>query len=152
MSNKQAYIDFILEELNKGNILYKDVYLAFLSKFKLSEPTFVTYWKKANETYKDILNKRQKELADISTEAEKERLKMAILTKHERMKIASDIGKGKAWKVGDEILIPTSGDRLRALDYLSKVEGDYAAIKTETEITVADKPKMKLPDGTEIEI
>jgi hypothetical protein len=34
--NKEAYQSFIINELNKGNVLYKDVMIVFLSKFKLS--------------------------------------------------------------------------------------------------------------------
>lgn len=140
--NKENIINDILIELEKG-ITFSDCLALNGTKWQLSQRTFARYWKKANEAHKDVLNKRQKELADISIEAEKERLKMAILTRHERMKIASDIGKGKAWKVGDEILIPTSSDRLRALDYLSKVEGDYAPIKSETTLNGVDEIIVK---------
>lgn len=80
---------------------------------------------------------------DIILDTEKERLKLAILTKLERMKIASDLGRGKAWKVGDEVMIPTANDRLKALDYLSKVDGDYAAIKLDTEIKGANEIIVK---------
>lgn len=149
--NKENIINDILIELEKG-ITFSDCLALNGTKWQLSQRTFARYWKDANEAYKEVLNKRQKELADISTEVEKERLKMAILTKHERMKIASDIGKGKAWKVGDEILIPTSNDRLRALDYLSKIDGDYASIKLENEVIVSKRVTTKLPDGTELEI
>lgn len=65
---------------------------------------------------------------------------MAILTKFERMEIASNIARGKAWKVGNEIIIPSASDKLKACDYLSKIEGDYAPTKiAETDSDGNDK-------------
>lgn len=149
--NKENIINDILIELEKGTT-YTDCIGVIRSKSKLAESTFANYWNEANERYKEVLNKRQKELNALSTDIEKERLKSALLTKHERLLIAQSIAQGKAWKSGDIKVVPSAGDRIRALDFIAKVEGDYAVIKTETEITVAEKPKMKLPDGTEIEI
>ena len=150
--NKENIINDILIELEKG-ITFSDCLALNGTKWQLSQRTFARYWKDANEAYKEVLNKRQKELADISTEVEKERLKMAILTKHERMKIASNIAQGKARKVNDQIIIPTDGDRIRALDYLAKIEGDYAPNKTDikvssTEINIVGK-KFANEDNTE---
>ena len=134
MQNKTAYTDFILTELSKGNVNYKDVFLVFLSKFKLSEPTFVKYWKLANETY----IKQRKTINDAKLEdsikIEKESQKTLILDKTARMKIAEEIAIGKAKRVEGTIVMPSPSDRLRALDYLSKIEGDYAPTKQDLNV------------------
>jgi len=70
----------------------------------------------------------------LTTDLEKERLKSAILTKHEILMIAQGIAQGKARKIGDTVMIPSDGDRIRALDFIAKVEGYYTASKTEIEI------------------
>lgn len=140
--NKENIINDILIELEKG-ITFSDCLALNGTKWQLSQRTFARYWKDANEAYKEVLNKRQKELADISTEAEKERLKSALLTKHERILIAQSIAQGKAWKSGDIKIVPSAGDRIRALDFIAKVEGDYSPIKSETIINGVDEIIVK---------
>lgn len=56
MTKEQTYIDFIISEIEKGTIRYTDIFEVFLSKFKVSEPTFAKYYKLANEAY---LNRQQ---------------------------------------------------------------------------------------------
>lgn len=124
--NKEIYIDFILDELNKGNNQYKDVVSLFCEKFRLSSRTFDNYWKLANETYLKhrtvINNAKIKE----GINQEKKALKSLILDKIARMKIAEEIAIGTPIKVEGSIVIPNASERLKALDYLSKIEGDYS--------------------------
>lgn len=131
MTNKQAYIDFILDEINKGNVKYNDVCAVFCSKFHLTERTFNKYWLKANESYKEQLELIKKEKLSTIIEEEKKAVKTLILDKTARMKIAEEIAIGKAKRVEGEIIMPNFSDRIRALDYLSKIEGDYSKIKIE---------------------
>jgi len=128
--NKENIIHDILIELEKGTT-YTDCIGVIRSKSKLAESTFANYWNEANERYKEVLNNRQKELNVLSTDIEKERLKSAILTKFERMEIASNIARGKAWKSGNVMIVPSASDRMKACDYLSKIDGDYAPTKTD---------------------
>ena len=127
--NKQTYIDFIIEQLEKGNVQYKDVVSLFLPKFACTRQTFDKYWKLANEAYlikREALNQvRYKE----TIAKEKEAVKTLVLDKVARMKIAEEIALGLQ-KEG-EVLKPSYNDRLKALDYLSKIEGDFAASKVE---------------------
>lgn len=104
------------------------------SKWHIGHRTFIRYWKEAITTYSERQQSIQNELLIQSTEASKERLKLAILTKDERMEIASKIAKGEAWRVDDTVIIPNGSDRMKALDYLSKIEGDFAAVKQELKI------------------
>lgn len=131
--NKENIINDILIELEKGTT-YSDCFAVIERKWTLSESSFKRYWKDANEAYKELLNKRQKELDALSTDLEKERLKSALLTKHQRLLMAQGIAQGKAWKSGDVMVVPSAGDRIRALDFIAKVEGDYTATKSEIEV------------------
>lgn len=79
--------------------------------------------------YLEIQTERNKAKLSNSIESENKRQNKAILTKIERMEIASSIAKGISWKSGLEIITPNANDRLKALDYLSKIEGDYMATK-----------------------
>lgn len=128
--NKENIIQDILIELEKGTT-YTDCFVVIGRNWTLSESSFKRYWKDANEAYKEALNKRQAELNALTTDLEKERLKSAILTKFERMEIASNIAKGKAWKSGNVMIVPNASDRMKACDYLSKIDGDYAPTKTD---------------------
>ncbi|MDH1602348.1 hypothetical protein [Empedobacter sp. GD03739] len=131
--NKQKAIELILVELEKGST-YSACLGVIGRKWTLSESSFKRYWKEANSTYSERQELIQKELESKRLEAETERLKKAILTKDERLEIASNIALGKARKIGEQILIPSDGDRLRALDYLAKVNGDFAPKKEEITI------------------
>jgi hypothetical protein len=126
MQNKQTYNDFIINELNKGNVKYNDVCSAFCSKFQLSERSFNKYWKQANYTHSTQRETINKERLSTSISTEKEAIKTLILDKIKRMQIAEEIALGKPKKIEGQIIMPTFADRLKALDYLSKIEGDFA--------------------------
>jgi hypothetical protein len=152
--NKRQYIDFIIDELNKGNVQYKEVMLAFVSKFELTEQTFVRYWKTANEAHREAQQaiKEAKEVQTITNEIDK--LKTLNLTKIDRMKIAEGIAMGKAKRIEGQIIIPSHADQLKALDYLAKIDGDYAPAKianTDSEGKDKDsKQTMSLDDALKL--
>lgn len=127
--NKEQYIDFIIDELSRGNVQYKEVMLAFVSKFELTEQTFVRYWKTANERHREAQQAIKKATEVQSIEGELNKLKTLQLTKLDRMKIAEGIAIGKAKRIEGQILVPSPSDQLKALDYLAKIDGDYAPTK-----------------------
>ena len=128
--SKATYTDFILKELNKGNVKYNDVCLLFCTKFDLTKQTFNKFWKQANEAYKNQREAINEAKLSTTIETEKEALKTLILDKVARMKIAEDIAMGKE----DGILKPSYSDRMKALDYLSKIEGEFAPVKQDITI------------------
>ena len=133
MTKQETYITFILDELKKGNVQAEKVCSVFCSKFQTSARTFYNHWNKATTRYRDtqILLNKQKDDMDIAKELELK--KSGLLSKEQRLKIADEIAKGTAKKIKigerEEMLIPTSADQLKALDYLAKVHGDYAPTK-----------------------
>ena len=124
--NKQTYIDFILNELEGGNVQYKDVMLVFVSKFQLTEKTFCIYWKKANETYKQRVTERNIKIEHERTEIEKSIVKSNILNKHEALQILTDIARSEFEK---------AVDKKGAIETMSKIEGWNATTKTEIDLT-----------------
>jgi hypothetical protein len=137
-ANKQQYIDFIVSELENSNVLYKDVCNVFLRKFACTRQTFDKYWKIANESYKEAQQaiKEAKEVQTITNEID--RLKTLNLTKIDRMRIAESIAMNTEMN-------STPSEQLKALDYLSKIEGDYAPTKTaQTDTEGNDLPNVTI--------
>jgi hypothetical protein len=134
--NKQQYIDFILNELNSGNIQYKDVLLVFVSKFELTEQTFVRYWKKANEAYLEQRETINNAKLNETIELEKEAVKKAILSKHEALEILSEIAKGKHKKVEGHLVIVTANEQKNAIETMAKLQGWNEATKIQTDASI----------------
>lgn len=141
--NKTKAKKIILQQLEKG-LTHGDTYRVILGNFRLSEPTFDTYWKECQQEYIERLNRLEQKKDEVRLEAEKEALKYRILSRYERMEIASRIalgeerdivletdGEGNPIKKGK--IVPSDNERTRALDYLSKIEGDYAPEKMEVD-------------------
>lgn len=166
MSKQETYISFIIDKLQSGVVGYKDVMSLFVSKWHLSERQFIRYWNIANARHIEAQNKLQKAKADIYIEAEKEALKMGLKSKHERMlelqamlshdyrvQEVAGIANGKPIWV-DRPLQPNEVKGIHA--ELSKMAGEYAPAKVaETDSQGNDKKvntKIKLPDGTEIDL
>ncbi|MCB9032199.1 MAG: hypothetical protein H6553_00020 [Chitinophagales bacterium] len=85
--------------------------------------------------YSEYITAKNRELERVSINAEKEVKKELILSKIDRLKIAEDIAIGNAKKIktddGVKIIMPTYGERLKALEYISKIEGDYVPAQLE---------------------
>ena len=153
MSKQETYISFIIDQLQSGNVERGKVLAIFGKRWQTGVRSFDRYWKEANERHIEAQNKLQKVKDDIYIEAEKEALKRNILQKHEALEILSKIAKGTAKKVNEQIIIPTSAEQRGAIETMAKIEGWFAAVKQETQMTVEGvKSKIKLPDGTEIEL
>jgi hypothetical protein len=133
-NNKQAYIDFILNELNKGNVKYNDVSSLFCSKFQITERTFNKYWLLSNEVHLEQRQAINAEKLNTTIQTEKESTRRLVLDKIGRMLIAEEIAMGKAKKVEGQIIMPSFSERIRALDYLSKIEGDFAPQQIEHDV------------------
>jgi len=129
-SNKQTYIDFIIDNLNNGIVERGEVMSEIGKKWQISDRTFDRYWKKANEAYQEQREAINKKKLEESITQEKEAVKSLVLDKYARMKIAEGIALGKARRIEGQIVMPSDAERLKALDYLSKIEGDYAPTKT----------------------
>ena len=150
ISSEAQWKSLVYEYLTNGNRGKSNFYEHLRTNYKCEKSNTLKKYDVYEVEYDLNLNKGKD---DIILETEKERLKSAILTKFERMEIASNIAKGKAWKSGNVMVVPNASDRMKACDYLSKIDGDYAPNKTDinvssTEINIVGK-KFANEDNTE---
>jgi hypothetical protein len=156
--SKQIYIDFIITELNKGNVKYNDVCSVFLRKFALSRQTFDKYWKQANTIHseqREVINNAK---LTTTIEEEKEAVKIGLKSKFERLLIlqnevdncTKDLDNGFTEELksdGQLLSRPITIQEKTALrntiknlqSEISKIEGDYAPTKAENTNTNIDK-------------
>jgi hypothetical protein len=133
--SKEIYIDFIINELEKGNVKYNDVSSLFCTNFHLTIRSFAKYWNIANEAYKERRSLINEAKLNETIQIEKEAVKSDILSKEEAMAILTEIAKGGAKDVGDKTIIPNPAERKSAIEVLAKLNGWEAPKKTETTIT-----------------
>lgn len=147
MSKVESYIAHIIELLQSGLVERGEVMATFGKKWQVGDRTFDRYWKIAQERHKEAQILINKERDVLYKQKEIDSKKAQLLSRDERLKIADDIAKGNARKIKiggkDELLIPTSGDQLKALDYLAKVHGDYAPSKQDVTLNEGFKIVIK---------
>ena len=129
MSKHEKYIEFIINEFQNGEVDKRTIFAKICEKMRIGSRTYDTVWKKAQQRHSERANlARQKKDEQYIEMASKVEIG-AIIDKARRMAIASEIAEGKLTDgQGRE---PDFNARLKALDYLAKVEGDYAPIKNE---------------------
>ena len=133
ISSEAQWKSLVYDYLTNGNRGKSNFYELLRTNYKCEKSNTLKQYDIYEAEYDLNLNKGKD---DIILDSEKERLKSAILTKFERMEIASNIAKGKAWKSGNVMIVPNASDRMKACDYLSKIDGDYAPSKTEIAGTI----------------
>lgn len=150
--NKQVLIDFIINCLKEGeprNIILAKVVL----KCHLRPPSSRTVdrWLKiANIEFKAAQIETKKELAKVDLEMAVEERKRVILTAIERKELLTQIALGEVeiptleakWDPVNKIFVmipfvelPTHQARIKAVEELNKMDGDYAATKQDIKIT-----------------
>jgi uncharacterized protein YaaR (DUF327 family) len=158
MQNKKTYTDFIINELNKGNVKYNDVCSVFCSKFQLSERSFNKYWKQANTIHSEQRETINNAKLTTTIEEEKEAVKIGLKSKFERLLILQnevdnckkDLENGFTEELksdGQLLSRPITIQEKTALrntiknlqSEISKIEGDYAPTKAENINTNIDK-------------
>ena len=131
ISSEAQWKSLVYDYLTNGNRGKSNFYELLRTNYKCEKSNTLKQYDIYEAEYDLTLNKGKD---DIILDSEKERLKSAILTKFERMEIASNIAKGKAWKSGNVMIVPNASDRMKACDYLSKIDGDYAPQKIDNTI------------------
>jgi hypothetical protein len=148
--NKELIVNEILGEMDFG-ITYKECMQLNQSKWKLTEGTFVRYWKEASARYLAANEREQKAKEVVRVQMAQESLKKAILSKHERMEILTQIARGEIplvkhivadGMIQEREVVPSWKDRRDAVAELNKMEGDYAPIKKD--ITSGGEPLKQI--------
>lgn len=91
MAINVTYINYILDTMQVGILSYTEVRNLFLRNVKkVSEPTFVKYWKIAKAKYEEIQNDIQKEKEQYYKDSEIEKKRLGILQRDEIVKMTSN--------------------------------------------------------------
>jgi hypothetical protein len=146
MQNKKTYTDFIISELNKGNVKYNDVCLLFCSKFDLTKQSFNKYWKIANTEHIEQREAINKEKLSTIIQIEKEAVKRDIMDLMEAKEILSKIGRGMGRSMNGQVFYPSDNERRGAIDLLSKINGWNAPQKQDVNITETKLPKWMMDE------
>ena len=103
MAKSETYINFIVDELRKGNNTLSEAMALFVTKWHLSERQFKRYWKIANDRYTNELQGIQKQKTAIHTEIELSTTTANVLTKVQAKEILSQIAKKEQSKPNEKI-------------------------------------------------
>lgn len=91
MALSRVYIDYIINALQMGVITYVEVRDLFLRNVKkVSEPTFVKYWKIAKEEFSKIQAEIEKEKQEQYKAAELSQKRLGVLQREEVVKMTSN--------------------------------------------------------------
>lgn len=149
--SEQAQVNFIADCLRKGE-QRKDILAKFVKKWqKAGTRTFDRRLKVAQAAVQEE-QKRIRATAEDNVAKEADALKSKIMTSIERQEYLTRVLNGEVktkqpFVVGGKIMEypaePTLAEKLKALAELNKMQGDYAA--TKSEISVTEKPKIIFP-------
>lgn len=128
--NKEKIVNEILVKIEAGK-LYSEVQTINRSVWKLSSSTFTRYWKLAQDQYRERLDAIKQEQADQFNEAQKTQSSEAVASKQERLEAVTRILRGQSRKAGNRTVYPTEDQIVKAAEYLSKIDGDFAPEKRE---------------------
>ncbi len=168
--NKQAYIDFIIECFENGAIERGEVMAMVAKKWQMSVRTFDRNFKKAKDKHSERRREVEKEKLNTTIEQENEAIKKGLKTKFDRLMVLQNLVEkcNESIESGlcsdtffskDDGAIETTrkmnqrelNDTMKTLHTLqseiSKIQGDYAPTKTETDLTTKGeslKPKKSV--------
>jgi len=134
MSNKEAYIDFIIDCFNKGIVERGEVMAVFGKKWQTPTRTFDRYFKKAKEQHSEKRQAIEKAKMEESIKTEVEAVRSQIKSKEEILLKLGEIIDQKAKRVEGVIVMPTYTDVKGAIDLYNKMQGYYAPTKSENKI------------------
>src|SRR5690625_5884705 len=122
--NKIKSIDIIVEHINSGRT-YPQSLKFFVDNWGVPESTFSKYWNEAKEVHRKRREAIKKAEMEERIRLGKEAVKREIMTGNEVLETLTKLGKGEAWKVGSEIIAPTSSDSIYAMKEISRMQGYY---------------------------
>jgi hypothetical protein len=128
------YVNWILDEMHKGNITHMGIYRPFNEKWKMTRVTFGKYFKKAEAKFIEIREKINVEQEKQILKNETDKFKTKVRTKEQLLARLNDIIDQREIRMGNKTAIPMFSDVLKAIDQYCKMQGYYAAIKQEHEV------------------
>lgn len=149
-ADQQVQVNFIQNCLRKGEER-KVILPKFTKIYRKSEKTFNSRLKEARKSIQGEQQRIQQE-AEKGIQKDIIERKSKIMTSIERQEYLTRVLNGEVktkqpFVVGGKIMEypaePTLAEKLKALAELNKMQGDYAA--TKSEISVTEKPKIIFP-------
>jgi hypothetical protein len=143
-ANKQIIIDEIVVEIAKG-ISTEKICSAICTKFQFTERTFYNHFKIAQQQHTERQQGIKEAIAKDRTIKELNAVKSSILTAIERKELLTKIALGledveeTTDSPNGTITFkrkPNPSERIKAINEINKMEGDYAPQKQQTELTV----------------
>jgi hypothetical protein len=108
-----------------------EVIAEYCGKLRKSKRTIEGYLKVAREYNKQRLNLREKTKEDILVEQAKKEAQNGSNKREKALSLLWEIAEGKsARKVGENMIVSTENDRIRALSLIGDYEGFKAPAKT----------------------
>src|SRR5699024_5833014 len=92
-------------------------------KWHYPKRTFDNHYKEAQEAYLDERQTINDEIMNERIAREKKAVKSAVMGRDDILVNLSKIGRGEAWKVGNEIIAPNASDRINAMRNISRMQG-----------------------------
>lgn len=115
----EAREQWVFDELIKNPALgFVECFGNYGVKFGKSEPTFRNEWKQAKERHLQYITDMNAKKMEVITKTELKAAEMGILDKLGNMKILSEIITNQEEQ---------TADRIRAVDVLNRMQGNYAA-------------------------
>lgn len=130
----ESRINQVAKDLSTG-MERKDILLKYAKMWNIADSSVDHYIEWAKPVAQ-ALNKAIKESIDTNTiDKEIVDYKAKLKDKYERLYEIQKIAEGKGWKSGNVLVVPSAGDRIRAYELISKIEGDYAPTKNDISVT-----------------
>ena len=120
-----------------------EIVTEFCGRLRRSYRSVEGYLKQAKEYNRSRIQKQEEAKDAILLNDAEEAIKLGILSRNECLKTLSNIARGDTRTVGDNTVVPTDGDRIRAITQLSKMQGWEAPQKVaETDVQGNDIVKI----------
>lgn len=164
--SSEDYTAFIAKELKAGNVKYLDVASLFCAKFRMTRRTFDKYWKIANDNHANFIEERESKLNEATISEAVQTHHNGLKSKSERLmnlqrqiddlqtELKNNIMHVHAFSMGEMVTGSREmnslekakiADTIKGLQAeISKIEGDYAAMKQEHKHEISEKPSLKI--------
>jgi len=131
--SEEKFKELMIDAINSGNncINTKSNFYEYVrTDYKIERQRCLRLY---DRYYNQLITERNKLKTEYGIKNEESALDALLLDKTRRLRIAEKIALGVAKLENGEKRYPSFSDRIKALDYIAKVEGDYATISTKVE-------------------
>ncbi|SHJ05568.1 hypothetical protein SAMN05443429_10877 [Cruoricaptor ignavus] len=132
----EKFKEELIDSLNSGDaraLTKTNFYELLRTKYKIEKQRSLDLY---DRFYFEIQTERNEEKIKSGIKEERKKIEGHILNKKERMVIASNIARGIVWKAGNDLIAPSASERVKAMEYLSKIEGDFETVQADITVNL----------------